>query len=89
MTENEWIEHLLQDGYDNLLFRDAIAFEREDEHAHDRDHKIIIFSGDIEITIGYETVHLGAHDYFEIARGTAHIAAVGCDGCRYLIAERL
>lgn len=89
MTENEWIEHLLAEGYANLLFWDAIPHEHDDEHAHDRDHKMIIFSGDIEITIGYETVHLGAHDYFEIPRGTNHVARVGADGCRYLIAERL
>ncbi|MCX6714910.1 MAG: hypothetical protein NTX72_03780 [Candidatus Uhrbacteria bacterium] len=89
MTESEWIEELLHDGYDNLLFRDAFAHEAEDEHAHDRDHKIVIFSGDIEVTIGYQTVHLGAHDYFEIPRGTSHVAVVGMEGCRYLIAERL
>lgn len=89
MTESEWIDELLHDGYDNLLFRDAFPLEAEDEHAHDRDHKMVIFSGDIEVTIGYQTVHLGAHDYFEIPRGTNHVATVGAEGCRYLIAERL
>ncbi|OGL63742.1 hypothetical protein A3C09_02080 [Candidatus Uhrbacteria bacterium RIFCSPHIGHO2_02_FULL_47_44] len=89
MTESEWIVELQNNGYNNLLFWDAIPFERDDEHAHDRDHKMIIFSGDVEVTIGYETVHLGAHDYFEIPRGTNHMAVVGAEGCRYLIAERL
>lgn len=89
MTESEWIVALQNDGYHNLLFWDASPFERDDEHAHDRDHKMIIFSGDIEVTIGYETVHLGVHDYYEIPRGTNHMAIVGAEGCRYLIAERL
>jgi mannose-6-phosphate isomerase-like protein (cupin superfamily) len=89
MTESEWIAELIKDGYSNLLFCDAIAHEHDDEHAHDRDHKMIIFSGDVEITIGYQTVHLGIHDYFEIPRGTEHFVVVGAEGCRYLIAERL
>lgn len=89
MTESEWIEQLMGDGYSNLLFCDAIPCEFDDDHAHDRDHKMIIFSGDVEVTIGYQTVHLGAQDYFEIPRGTNHSAAVGKEGCRYLIAERL
>lgn len=89
MTESEWIDELLRDGYLNLLFWDAVPFEQDDEHAHDRDHKMIVFSGDIELTIGYQTVHLGAQDYFEIPRGTNHLAIVGAEGCRYLIAERL
>lgn len=88
-TESEWIEELIRDRYSNLLFCDAIPFEVKDERAHDRDHKIIVFSGDIEITIGYHTVHLGAHDYYEIQRGTEHSMNIGSNGCRYLIAERL
>lgn len=89
MTEFEWMDALLRDGYSNLLFRDAIPFEVNEERSHDRDHKIAVFSGDIEITIGYQTVHLGAHDYYEIERGTDHSMLVGSDGCRYLIAEKL
>lgn len=89
MTESEWISELQNDGYNNLLFCDAFPFERDEEHAHDRDHKMVIFSGDVEVTIGYQTVHLAVHDYFEIPRGTNHIAVVGAEGCRYLIAERL
>ncbi len=79
----------MADGFDNLLFWDAFPHESDEEHAHDRDHKMIIFSGDMEVTVGYETVHLGAHDYFEIPRGTVHLVRVGPDGCRYLLAERL
>ena len=89
MTELEWMNELLRDGYSNLLFRDAIPFEGDEERAHDRDHKIVVFAGDIEITIGYQTVHLGAHDYFVIPRGTDRTVVVGSDGCRYLIAEKL
>ncbi len=79
----------MKEGYSNLLFCDAIPHNQDDEHAHDRDHKMVIFSGDVEITIGYQTIHLGIHDYFEIPRGTDHSVIVGSDGCRYLIAERL
>ncbi len=88
-TENEWMIELAREGYSNLLFWDAIPFEFDDEHAHDRDHKIVVFSGDMEITIGYQTVHLGAHDYYEIPSATIHVARIGGDGCRYLIAEKL
>ena len=88
-SENEWISELLNDGYVNLLFCDAVPFEIEAEHAHDRDHKMIIFFGDIEISIGYECFHLGTQDYFEIPRATSHATSIGSVGCRYLIAERL
>lgn len=88
-TENEWIEELQNDGYTNLLFCDAVPFEVDEDHSHDRDHKMIIFSGDIRLSIGYEQFHLGAHDYFEIPLATNHSITVGSEGCRYLIAERL
>ena len=88
-TENEWMKQLSQEGFSNLLFSDAIPHLSEDEHAHDRDHKMVIFAGDIEIVMEYQTVHLGAHDYFEIPSGTVHSTVIGPDGCRYLIAERM
>jgi len=88
VTEAEWIISLQNDGYSNLLFCDGIPGHYEDDHVHDRDHKMVIFSGDFELTIGYQTVHLGAHDYFEIPSGTNHTSMIGMNGCRYIIAER-
>ena len=88
-TEQEWMNQLSREGFSNLLFCDAIPHTTEDDHAHDRDHKLAIFSGDMEIKMEYQTVHLGSHDYFEIPSGTVHAMIVGADGCRYLIAERM
>jgi|GEM_PF-2080887 len=88
-SEAEWIDELTQQGFYSLLFRDAESFDHEHDVSFDLDRFIVIFDGEIEIEIGYQTFHLGAGDYLEIPRATMHSIRIGNTGSRYLLAQRI
>lgn len=88
-SESEWINELTQQGFYSLLFRDAEPYDTELGVSYDLDRYIVVFDGEIEIEIGYQTYHLGVGDYLEITRATEHSIRIGLSGSRYLLAQRI
>jgi len=88
-SEAEWIDALTQQGFYSLLFRDADHFDDEHQVCFDLDRCLVVFDGEMEIEVGYQTFHLGVGDYLDVPRATTHSIRMGNTGCRYLLAQRI
>jgi quercetin dioxygenase-like cupin family protein len=92
MDEAEIIEKLKMEGFDPVYVYDAQPGEVDEEHAHNFDTKLVILSGDIQITSLVDgvvrNIKYGEGDELFILRNTPHTAKVGLSGCRYVVAEK-
>lgn len=90
--EQETIDRLKAEGYDNVYAYDAELEEVDEEHQHDFDTKLHVLSGRIRIKMviggALTDFSLKAGDEKDIPRGQVHSAKVGAEGCRYIVAER-
>ncbi len=90
--EQETIDRLKAEGYDNVYACDTETEEVGEEDQHDFDTKSHVLSGRIRIktVIGgaLTDFSLKAGDEKEIPRGHVHSAKVGAEGCGYIVAER-
>lgn len=90
--EQEIIDRLKAEGYDNVYAYDAEPEEVDEEHQHDFDTKLHVLSGKIRIKMvvggALTDFSLKVGDEKEIPRGQIHSAKVGPEGCRYIVAER-
>lgn len=92
MNEQEIIENLKLEGYQNAYAYDAESGEIDEEHEHDFDTRIVVLEGQIQITSLIDGVVVNqSHQKgseFTIERNTPHSAKVGSEGCRYIVSEK-
>jgi hypothetical protein len=90
--EQEIMDRLKAEGYDNVYAYDAEPKEVDEEHYHDFDTKLHVLSGIIRIKMvvggALTDFSLKAGDEKEILRNQVHSAKVGSEDCRYIVAER-
>jgi quercetin dioxygenase-like cupin family protein len=91
IDEQRIIDDLKAEGYDNVWAYEAEPEEIDEEHSHEYDTKLVILSGDIQITseVGGAITNMKyvTGQTVEIPRNKLHSAKVGPDGCRYIVAE--
>lgn len=87
MTEQQWIDLLKEEGFQNVyVWEDAPDFEYPD-HTHEKKTVHVILRGEMALNDHGKIRILKEGDRFDIKSGTTHSAKMGPLGCRYLAAE--
>lgn len=75
-------------GFDEMLEREWAPGTVLDTHTHPFDAKAVLTRGEMWLTCGDETRHLGVGEGFELARGTPHAERYGPQGTTFWVARR-
>lgn len=75
-------------GYTEVLLREWAPGTVVDEHTHPFDAKAVVVGGELWLTVGEHTRHLGVGDRFELAAGVPHAERYGEQGARFWVARR-
>ncbi len=75
-------------GYDEILERKWPAQSVLETHTHPFDVKALMVEGEMWLTLGAETRHLGPGDEFTLAHGAPHAERYGDAGATYWVARR-
>jgi hypothetical protein len=78
----------LADGFSEVLERHWGALTQVATHAHPFDAHALIVRGEMWLTEGDTTRHLGVGDTFDLARTTPHAERYGHTGATYWVARR-
>jgi hypothetical protein len=87
-NEKDKIDELKKQGYENVIVWDKVTAFGSVDHSHSFDTRIVVLSGEIEISINGQTRVLKTSDEIDIPRDTLHHAKAGPSGCRYISAEK-
>ncbi|MEK7146545.1 MAG: cupin domain-containing protein [Patescibacteria group bacterium] len=85
MNEQEWIEKLTAEGWQNVAVCPNEANKFFEEHTHDQSTVHVILQGQIDLIEGEEVVTLKEGDYFEIPAGTTHRCKAGPEGVSFIV----
>ena len=75
-------------GADEVLERRWQPNTVIDTHTHAFSVKALMVQGEMWLTVGEHTQHLGAGDRFELASDVAHAERYGAEGATYWVARR-
>ena len=75
-------------GYTEVLLREWAPGTVVDEHTHHFAAKAVVVGGELWLTVGEQTRHLGVGDGFELAAGVPHAERYGEQGARFWVARR-
>jgi len=78
----------LADGYDEVLSRDWPADAVVAAHSHPFAVRARLAAGEMWLTVGEQTRHLGIGDEFSLAAGEVHAERYGWCGATYWVARR-
>lgn len=87
-TREEFTEHALAEGFDEVLERSWPADAQLDTHTHSFALKARVVRGEMWLTVGSKTQHLKVGDYFALDREVAHAERYGNQGATYWVARR-
>ena len=87
-TREEFTEHALAEGFDEVLERSWPADAQLDTHTHPFALKARVVRGEMWLTVGSKTQHLKAGDDFALDREVAHTERYGHQGATYWVARR-
>lgn len=79
---------LRQDGYDEILTRDAQPGSGLDEHTHDWDVRAMVLNGEFFVQCADGRTVCRPGDTFELAAGVEHSEGAGPEGATLLIGRR-
>jgi len=80
---------LIEEGFTRVFVHADQAGKVYDDHTHATDHVQIVLEGWIEIADADGNARrYGPGERCDVLAGASHAAAVGPDGCTYLIGER-
>ncbi|MEO5735731.1 MAG: AraC family transcriptional regulator [Rubrivivax sp.] len=79
---------LRQQGYDTVLRRPWDPLTVVDTHSHPFDAKARVVQGEMWLTQGDTTRHVGIGEGFELAAGVPHSERYGADGATYWVGRR-
>ncbi|MEK7105484.1 MAG: cupin domain-containing protein [Patescibacteria group bacterium] len=88
MTEQEVINQMIAEGYLDAAAWDDGSRDDYEEHTHPFDTKLVMVSGEMELSVNGVKRVLRSGDTVEVLRGTPHAAKIDATGCRYIIGER-
>ena len=77
-----------REGYDEVVPRDWPASAVLEQHEHPFAVKALVVAGEMWLTAGGTTRHLGPGDGFELAAGAPHAERYGAAGATYWAARR-
>jgi hypothetical protein len=75
-------------GCDEVLVREWTSGQVVAEHTHPFHARAIIVQGEMWLTAGGATQHLGPGERFDLAAGTPHSERYGPEGAIYWVARR-
>jgi quercetin dioxygenase-like cupin family protein len=78
----------LKAGADEVLERRYAPEQIVETHTHPFDADALLTAGEMWLTCGGETRHLGVGDTFHLANGTPHSEKYGPQGATYWVARR-
>ena len=89
MTEAEFRDHLLKEGYGEAALVEWDANTVNDQHAHEFDASVFVLSGELSVTTenGDKTT-CRANDTFSLLAGRLHTEVTGAQGVRFLAGRR-
>ncbi|MBI5530569.1 MAG: cupin domain-containing protein [Candidatus Doudnabacteria bacterium] len=88
MNEQEIIEQLKSEGFNEVeVYEDKPNFEYA-EHTHEKAGIHVILRGEMTLTEKSGSKTYKAGETINIPSGTAHSAKMGPDGCRYAVGEK-
>ena len=79
---------MLRQGYDVVLKRPWQADAVVATHSHPFDAKARVVQGEMWLTVGENTRHIGTGGGFELAAGTPHSERYGTEGATYWVGRR-
>jgi len=88
MTLSEFESQALAQGYGAVVVRQWEPGTVLDSHTHPFDASALVVAGDMWLTVGTVTRHLGPGDRFEVAHGVVHAERYGPQGATYWVARR-
>jgi quercetin dioxygenase-like cupin family protein len=88
MNENQLIAQLEREGFSHTYVWEDGPNASYPNHSHPQETAHIVLRGEMTITSEGETKTYGTGDRCDVPANTAHSAAMGPHGCRYLIGER-
>lgn len=75
-------------GYDEVLERHWEPGQMVPIHSHPFDASAVVVQGEMWLTVGADTRHIGTGGTFELARGTPHSERYGSEGATYWVGRR-
>ena len=87
-TYDAFRAHPLLRGADEVLERHWAPDQVVEEHTHPFDADAVVAAGEMWLTQGGETRHLGPGDTFRLPAGTPHSERYGPQGATYWVARR-
>jgi len=81
-------QQLKEEGFDKIYLWEDKPNKTYKKHFHRSDTKIIITSGNMNITIANKSSNLKHEDKILIKANEKHEAIIGANGCSYIVAER-
>lgn len=87
-TFGEFEAEALADGFDEVLERTWPAYEVVPEHTHPFELRAVVVRGEMWLTVGDDTRHLGPGETFALSHSVPHGERYGADGAVYWVARR-
>jgi mannose-6-phosphate isomerase-like protein (cupin superfamily) len=89
LTQEEAEARLHREGYETFCWYD-VPGAHYPKHRHEYDECLWVLRGELDLTIGEETLALRTGDRVYLAARTAHIARVpeGMEGVTYLVGQK-
>ncbi len=88
MTEQDWREQLLQEGFQNIRTHTDSPDTVYKEHTHPTTNPHIVLAGHLRLFIDGKTILLNPGDRYDILAGVKHSSEIGADGCTFIIGEK-
>jgi hypothetical protein len=88
MTEQEFRDQAIQDGYADPSTVEWDANLINEEHVHDFSARIFVLSGELKIVCADRTSVCRTGDHDALDAGTPHAEYVGAKGVRFLAARK-
>ena len=88
MTQQEWIEKLIQEGYVGVSVCSNEPNTEFPEHTHEETTVHVILDGELTLhdPDGAHVLHVG--ERFEIPAGKKHSALCGPQGCTFVVGTK-
>lgn len=85
---DQFTAQALSEGFDEVLERQWLPRTVLEMHSHPFALKAIVVQGEMWLTVGNETQHLGTGDHFALDREVRHAERYGELGATYWVARR-
>ena len=90
MTESfaQFEARMKAQGFDEVLERSWQPGQLVGTHSHPFDASAVVVQGEMWLTVGAATQHIGPGGSFELARDTPHAERYGSEGATYWVGRR-